>query len=438
MTKPTNKAQRRVVKRRPVQNNNNNNNNNKIVAKQASWQRQLLTGALSTVGSVLGPAGSNVGMHLGNLIANWRGYGAYNVSKNSLFTAPVPAMHSSNETTVIRHREYITDIQTSATANTFALQTFALNPGLVNTFPWLASVASQYQEYKMRGCVFEFVSTSADALNSVNTALGTVIIASRYRANSAPFNNKLAMLNEYFSCDGKPSCNFVHPIECNPRESPSNLLYIRDGLNQSTPGNDDLKWYDLCEVDVATNGFQGTSVVVGELWVSYEVELLKPQLAGGATDAISAYAHYGLNTASAAAYYGTSRFVNTDTIGLTFTTSSVSFPFGTVGTFMVLYNVYFSGGPGNCTVPALAFTNCTFTINGFTNVWANSSQVDIIPGLVGAGTMTNGLNRAFFVQLTQADAIASLTLSGGVYPSGGFGDLVITQVPSSFAGGSSL
>jgi hypothetical protein len=428
MTKPTNKARPRRAKKQVV-----NKNREVVAVSQPSWQRQLLSGALSTGGALIGgPAGATVGHTLANLIANWRGYGAYNISKNSLFTSPVPAMHSSNETTVIRHREYITDIITSSTASTFLLNTYAVNPGLDNTFPWLSTLASQYQEYKVRGMVFEFVSTSADALNSVNTALGSVIFASRYRANSQPFINKQQMLNEYFSCDGKPSCSFVHPIECNPRESPSNLLYIRTG--SPAAANDDLKWYDLCEVDVATQGFQGTSVNVGELWVSYEIELLKPQISGQGLDLLSQYAHYTMANASAAAYFGTSRQANFDNIGMAFDTLSMYFPNNASGTYLVLYNVITSSA-GAATGPTLTFTNCTFIINGFSNLWSGATGNDNQPGIVSNSATSAYVTRCFFVQIAQSDVNAKVTLGGGTYPAGGFGDIIITQIPTPITAG---
>jgi hypothetical protein len=42
----------------------------------------------------------------------------------------------------------------------------------------------------MHGLVFEYKSMSADALNSVNTALGQVIMSVQYDAANLPFVNK--------------------------------------------------------------------------------------------------------------------------------------------------------------------------------------------------------------------------------------------------------
>jgi len=429
MTKPTNKTKQRLVKTKTKK------TKQVVPAQTASWQRQLLTGALSTAGSFLGPAGASVGQHLGNLIANWRGYGGYNIDRNSLITAPVPAMHSSRESTIIRHREYVADVVSSPTANTFQINTLSVNPGIDTTFPWLSTIAQQFQEYHIKGMVVEYVSTSADALNSVNTALGTVMIASRYRANSAPFVSKQQMLNEYFSCDSKPANSFVHPIECNPRESPSNLLYVRTGATGFA--NDDLKWYDLCEIDIATTGFQGSSVVCGEIWISYEIELFKPQLSG-ALALETQYAHYGLTAASAAHYYGTTQQINSDNIGLTFNATQVLFPIGTQGTYLFLWSTVFTSGAGSCATPGLGFTNCTYTVNGLTNLWAAASGVNAFSSATPAGTSTSGMVRAFFVTILSIDQQAIITMSGGTFPSAAYGDLLIMQVPSQIVNGGSL
>lgn len=54
---------------------------------------------------------------------------------------------------------------------------------------------------------------SADALNSVNTALGQVIMATDYNAANPPFGQKSEMENYEFGQSCKPSESQIHPIE---------------------------------------------------------------------------------------------------------------------------------------------------------------------------------------------------------------------------------
>lgn len=98
-------------------------------------------------------------------------YSVHNdTQKNSLFTEG--AYNFKRQRTIITHREYIADIVTGPDAGSFSYVTYSINPGSTNLFPWLSNIAQNFESYKMLGLVFEYKSMSADALNSVNTALG--------------------------------------------------------------------------------------------------------------------------------------------------------------------------------------------------------------------------------------------------------------------------
>ena len=60
---------------------------------------------------------------------------------------------------VIRHREYITDIYSGVAGapgapapSPFKIQSFSLNPGMIETYPWLANVAGRFEEYNIEVC----------------------------------------------------------------------------------------------------------------------------------------------------------------------------------------------------------------------------------------------------------------------------------------------
>lgn len=224
-----------------------------------------------------GSSGSKVGRALGTgaagLFSRITGRGDYKVSSNSILKGTDPPSFSRNgRGTIVRHREYIADI-TGSTA--FTLTSFPINPGLSSTFPWLSAVAQNYEEYVIRGLVFEFKSTSANALNSTNTALGTVIMATRYNVLAGNFSNKTEMENYEFSTSIKPSESAMHPIECAVGESPLHVLYVRSGVAAAG----DLRLYDIGNFQIATVGMQAAANI-GELWCTYDVELLKPKVTG--------------------------------------------------------------------------------------------------------------------------------------------------------------
>lgn len=205
-----------------------------------------------------------------------RGHGDYYLSGNVISTDSVPDFANNRRTTIVTHREYIADIVSSSTANTFLTQQFSINPGLSVSFPWLSTVAANYEEYRILGMVYELKSISSDALNSQQTNLGYVIAATQYNPYSAPFQSKQQMDNYEFAVSVKPSLSVMHPIECKKSEvAVGDLLFTRTG---AVIGQD-LRLYDWGVLTVATGGIQGTSVAVSELWCTYKIELLKPKIA---------------------------------------------------------------------------------------------------------------------------------------------------------------
>lgn len=250
----------------------------------------------------LGSLGGQVGTIAGNFLSKIFGMGAYKLRKNTVYddicNDQVPVMHSNSETIVFRHREYIGDIS-STTA--FTANSFNINPGLSGTFPYLSAIAQNFQEYQFSGLVFEFKSTSANALNSTNTALGTVSMVAQYRADAPALINKQQLLNEMWAVDAKPSESFLLPIECDPAENPLKIQYVRTGALED---GQDIKLYDLAKITIATVGSQATAVV-GELWATYEVLLRKPKLSEG------------LGLAGETAVYKLSLFGNTNPVGVT-------------------------------------------------------------------------------------------------------------------------
>jgi len=330
------------------------------------------------IGTLAGSSsvGATLGSGLGASLSRWLGSGDYEISRNSLVsrfesTGQIPAMHSNNLSITLRHKEYIYDIIAPGNTNFATNQPLPLNPGIALTFPWLSSIASQFQEYTIKGMVFEYRSTSGDSVASTNTALGTVMIATNYRATAPNFANKQMMLNSFFSSDGKPSEDFCHPIECNPADNPYKVQYIRTG---TIPVGEDLKTYDLGETTVAVVGIPTTVVgaVLGELWASYEVELRKPIAFNDLGYSVSS-AHFFNNGATTAHIFGTTFTPRYDNIGMSFLANGTqfAFPLGTEGTFLV-YNGWTSATAASAAT--LAVTNCTvpFVWNGGANPFAFS------------------------------------------------------------------
>lgn len=213
---------------------------------------------------------------------NWTGLGDYQINTNSLISdGQVMDVRIMTEGRGIRvsFKEYLGEVRTGSSVGVFHAQTFAVNPGLVTTFPWLGPIAAQYDQWKPNGILFEFVSTATD-YSATNASLGSVIMASEYDVADDVFKDKQTMLNSAYSQEAKMSANAVHGIECEPAETSRKLFYTRT-LATDTTGQD-LRDYDLCNFTIATQG-GGLAVnsSVGSLYVHYDIIFYKEQLVGG-------------------------------------------------------------------------------------------------------------------------------------------------------------
>lgn len=245
-------------------------------------------------------------------------------SNSVLLSQQIPQFSGGASTTRIRHREYLGDVITGAVAGAFNITSYPLNPGQDSTFPWLSQVCGQsYQQYRINGMVFEFRSMSSDALNSTNTALGSVVMCTDYDSKDDVFSSKQQMENTLFGVSCKPSSCMIHAIECERTQTSVSELYIRAN---NVPDGADIRLYDLGRMSIATVGGQAANVNLGELWVSYDITLFKPidQPAGFLVKS----AHYQLNPDATHPVALLSGGTSIDNIGMTFPAGglSVAFP----------------------------------------------------------------------------------------------------------------
>lgn len=238
---------------------------------------------IDTVKGVLEAPFETAGKALGAIT----GLGAYSMGgmtfvKNSLLgmetggtnAGVLPEVANKSRRFIVTHKEFLGDVASAGAA--FTLNGFKINPGLTETFPWLSNIAVNFEQWAPLGIVFQYKTTSVDALNSLNTSLGSVILATDYNSANPDFSSKEQMDNTSYVSSTKPSCSVLHPIECSPKETPTKLLYVRQG---GIGSGQDPRLYDLGNFQIATVGQQaGTDNIIGELWVSYQIEFFKPIL----------------------------------------------------------------------------------------------------------------------------------------------------------------
>lgn len=337
---------------------------------------------------------------------------------------PPDVVNTKMKNVIIRHREYLGDVVTGSVAGVFTLNSYTINPGLPECFPWLSQVATSFQQYKLRGMLFEFKSTSADALNSTNTALGTVIMATQYDSTEPDFTTKAAMENHEYSSSARQSSSMLHPIECARSENVLSELYVRNG---SETGTSDPRFMDFGKFQIATVGQQGSSVNIGELWVSYEIELLKPclQNPGGASSLLQTGHLRCLSGATATNPFGTNPSI-LGNLGLSVGGANknvVTLPdsLSPGQQFFMFFGVVCTGGAAAIVTPTITYSPGLTPVQIFNG--------DASATYTNNGTTSPALMMCASFLVTSSVSPLTITLSGGTYPSVGTvtSDLWITS-----------
>jgi len=213
------------------------------------------------------------------------GNGAYRIKKNSLMNSmtmsgDVPTVQNTalGEGTVISHREFVKDITCGSfsapdTVSDFTIEDYNINPGNNQLFPWLATVANNYQEYEFTGMIVELKTTSSNT--STTLGIGSMIMSADYNALAVRPADKQHMENMEYSGSSKPSSTLLMPVECaRSLDSNTHLYVVPD--SDFAPG--DARLYDLGVLHIATDGIPASAAKIAELWVSYEVILYKPKI----------------------------------------------------------------------------------------------------------------------------------------------------------------
>lgn len=209
----------------------------------------------------------------------------------------------------IRHREYITDVAGSVA---FAVTGYSINPGLSTLFPWLSTIAQNYESYLFKNLCFEYNTLKGSSTN------GKTLLAVDYDAADAVPVTKQEMMVHRGAVDGPvwdPDLKHVSDIQ--DLEKFGKQRYIRNGAISST----DIKTYDVGNCLVGTQGCADTTAV-GELYVSYDIELMTPQPPQLALETITGAGSISTSSGfgSAATFTGPG-FASAATSTLTFNTS---------------------------------------------------------------------------------------------------------------------
>lgn len=176
-------------------------------------------------------------------------------------------------TRVIRKVDFVGEIN-GTTA--FSLGRFAINPGLSTTFPWLAIQAAGWQFYRVRKMQAQFISRVP------TTKSGTIFMFPEYSSSDNSPDNAASALNNADCKDGGIIRNLY--MDFNPK---SMHLTNPWKLIRDAPVASSLEKYDAAALIVGSWGIDAADDgnPIGQLKLSYEIELASPQAAAGTASA---------------------------------------------------------------------------------------------------------------------------------------------------------
>jgi hypothetical protein len=331
------------------------------------------------------------------------GLGKYRTSGNDIQASPVPVMHSTLDKGLrVCHSEFLGEISSTVA---FTPTTYAINPGMFATFPWLSTIASRFQKWRNNGIVFFFKSTAGLAVAATNNALGDIMGAVQYNYYAPALSTKQDLLLLSGSSNGKPAENQIFPVEARGDISRDPVRIIR---NSGVSG--DYNNYDWGKFTLATSGCQGANVV-GNLYVCYDITLIQPRLFN--QDIFYAAT---LNSVDNTHPLGTSVTIGQAPVPSTAVSVSgnvITFSGVTGNLFSIIYSV--TGTSAAVTAPVYAYSGCAVSTGPY-NSPANGETCTKFGSVVNIAVTASPATVTFGAAGTLPSSVSSATLFVSSFP----------------------
>jgi hypothetical protein len=200
---------------------------------------------------------------------------------------------SNRKDFVIEEDEYVAEV-TPANEPNFNVVQYPVNPGQVATFPWLSTIAKNFQKYCFEYLEFYYKREVSEF--AANGQTGKVIYSFDTDAADPPPFGKQDMEATDPHEDALPSENFSMVV---PKKMLVPILsdahFVRPG---ALPALADIKTYDVGNLNIATQ-FTAANTATGELHVRYRVRLMIPILPPGGSQGSGALIAGGAALAAA-------------------------------------------------------------------------------------------------------------------------------------------
>lgn len=177
-------------------------------------------------------------------------------------TSP-PVVKTDGASVTITHREFITDIMSTAA---FSAGSYKLSPSNYFIFPWLARFSGMYQKYKIESLKISYEPRCA------STTAGSIFLCFDYDPTDQPPIDKSALMANYRAVAS--ALWMSSNVEVDRREiNAKGELYT--GLARGD--YDSEKFYITGNIIWGTDGGPATAVLAGELYVDYKISFRLPQ-----------------------------------------------------------------------------------------------------------------------------------------------------------------
>ena len=181
---------------------------------------------------------------------------------------------------VISNQEFVTNVYANGAGELFNSQVFTVNPGLPQTFPMLSQFAVNFERYEMIQCVFHYeTALDSGVLQSTTGQVGDILMYSHIDPTEPAFQSVADFMSNGGSLT-QVTKGLTVGVECDPEQ----LVGLPNaGINMVRNGpilDVDQTEADQATVQVAVADTPAslTDHVIGKLYVSYTVKLLKPRL----------------------------------------------------------------------------------------------------------------------------------------------------------------
>lgn len=237
--------------------------------RKRGWKADRVFGDIG--GAVFGDAGKKIGGIAGNIFRSVTGWGDYDVNSNTLSDAHSVAEFAGSDHLDISGKEFVCQIY-SHDGDFELSKSIELNPMNQTDFSKLALYGTGYEKYRWNGLMFYFVSQCVAPTDSLQN-IGTVNMMTDYNVHDGPPNDIKDFRNQHFNSSGPPDRDLPHAIECAPGTHPDDIFYCQ---HRGVKEDEDKSRYILGNFYLCVGSQPTADVVIGELWVTYDVTFYEP------------------------------------------------------------------------------------------------------------------------------------------------------------------